>query len=344
MNRCDHHVSPIAPRLLRAAIPPSTGSGRDGSQSRQSRPVAHVRHRASCERVTSSRSCAVSSSVIHRLAGPDDPLGEILLLRDQRVDPLLERADARELAHLHVLALTDPERAIGRLILDRRVPPAIEVDDVVGRGEVEARAARLQRQDISGGPPSAWNRATISSRARLRGPAVQEQHLAAEPLLQVTAQQVPELGELGEAQRLVPLGERLGEDLLEPRELAGAPIERGAVLEQVRRVVARLLELHQRREDDPRALDPGGVLGLLDHLVDDRLVERRLLLGQVAVDAHLDLLGQVADDAPVGLQPAQDERAGRLPQALGRVAVAVALDRRRVAAFERRRPGRAAPD
>jgi hypothetical protein len=87
----------------------------------------------------------------------------------------------------------------------------------------------------------------------------------------------------------------------------------------------------------PERSIPVGVLGLLEHLVDDRLVERRLLLGEVAVDAHLDLLGQVGDDAPVGLQPAQDERAGRLAQTLGRVAVAVALDRRRVAALERRR-------
>ena len=57
---------------------------------------------------------------------------------------------------------------------------------------------------------------------------MQEQHLAAESLLQVTAEQVPELGELREAQRLVALGERLGEDLLEPGELARAAVERAS--------------------------------------------------------------------------------------------------------------------
>ena len=77
----------------------------------------------------------------------------------------------------------------------------------------------------SGGPPSAWKRVTISSRADFGGAAVQEQHLAPEPLLQVASEQVPELGELGEAQRPVALGERLLEDLLEPGELARAPVE-----------------------------------------------------------------------------------------------------------------------
>jgi hypothetical protein len=31
MNRPDHQVCPIAPRVLRAFSPPSTGSGRDDS-------------------------------------------------------------------------------------------------------------------------------------------------------------------------------------------------------------------------------------------------------------------------------------------------------------------------
>ena len=45
-----------------------------------------------------------------------------------------------------VLLLADAEGAVGRLVLDRRVPPAIEVDDVRRRGQVEARAAGLERE------------------------------------------------------------------------------------------------------------------------------------------------------------------------------------------------------
>ena len=69
----------------------------------------------------------------------------------------------------------------------------------------------------------------------LPGPAVQKENFTTESLLQVTAEQMPELGELGEAQRLIPLGQRLHQDLLEPSKLPGAARERGAILEQVGR-------------------------------------------------------------------------------------------------------------
>ena len=81
------------------------------------------------------------------LAGADDGAGELLLLVDHPVDPFLQRAAADELVDLHVPRLADAEGAVGRLVLDRRVPPAVEVEDVRGAGEVEARAARLQRED-----------------------------------------------------------------------------------------------------------------------------------------------------------------------------------------------------
>ena len=35
-------------------------------------------------------------------------------------------------------------RAVGRLVLDRRVPPRVVVDDGVGRGQVEPGAAGLE--------------------------------------------------------------------------------------------------------------------------------------------------------------------------------------------------------
>ena len=40
--------------------------------------------------------------------------------------------------------LSDAVGAVGGLVFDRRVPPRVEVDDVVGSGQVEARAARLE--------------------------------------------------------------------------------------------------------------------------------------------------------------------------------------------------------
>jgi hypothetical protein len=49
--------------------------------------------------------------------------------------------------HLDVLRLADAEGAVHGLVLDRRVPPAVEEEHVVGGRQVQAGAARLERQD-----------------------------------------------------------------------------------------------------------------------------------------------------------------------------------------------------
>jgi len=43
--------------------------------------------------------------------------------------------------HEDILALADAEGAVGGLIFDRGVPPAIEVEDVVGLCQIKADAA-----------------------------------------------------------------------------------------------------------------------------------------------------------------------------------------------------------
>ena len=45
--------------------------------------------------------------------------------------------------HLHAARLADPVGAVGGLLLHGRVPPAVVVEDVLRRGEVQPRAARL---------------------------------------------------------------------------------------------------------------------------------------------------------------------------------------------------------
>src|SRR3989442_3814079 len=71
-------------------------------------------------------------------------------LGQRGVDLLLYRATADELVHQHVPLLANAEGAIGGLLLDGRVPPAVEVDDVGGGREIEARAARLEREHEEG--------------------------------------------------------------------------------------------------------------------------------------------------------------------------------------------------
>ena len=172
---------------------------------------------------------------------------------------LLERARADELVHLDVAGLADAKGAVGGLVLDRRVPPAVEVEDVVGGGKVQSRAARLEREDedrraVRGLEPLDHRVAGL-----LRDTAVQEEHLAAEGLLQVALEDLAHLGELGEHQGPLAHGEHLLEHLGQPRELAGAAGDRRVVAQQLRRMVADLLELqehgqHQARRWMPSAL------------------------------------------------------------------------------------------
>ena len=67
-----------------------------------------------------------------RMAGKD-LVGELLFACDEIVNTLLHRAPADELVDEHVLLLADAKGAVRCLVLDRRVPPPVEVDNM-GRG------------------------------------------------------------------------------------------------------------------------------------------------------------------------------------------------------------------
>jgi hypothetical protein len=105
-------------------------------------------------------------------------------------------------------------------------------------------------------------------------------------------------------------------------------------VQQLRGVVADLLELGHRRQHVAAPLDALAVLDLLHHVVDDRLVQRGLLAGEPVVLGDLDLLGQVVDDRRVGLDAAEQVRAGDAAQEGGGLGVAVPLDGDRVAGAE----------
>ncbi len=80
--------------------------------------------------------------------------------------------------------LPDPMRAVGGLILHRRVPPRVQVDDIIGGGEVQPGAARLEadQEDIAGaglkgldplgraGPPGPSRRDIGRRTPRVEGP------------------------------------------------------------------------------------------------------------------------------------------------------------------------------
>ena len=92
-------------------------------------------------------------------------------------------------------------------------------------------------------------------------------------------------------------------------------------------MVADLLELHHRGQHQAPALHPFGLVDPGEHVVDHRLVERGLLPGQGTELLHLELLGEVGNDRPVGLQAAQNEGRGDPAQLRRRPLVSPALYR-----------------
>ncbi|MNV46648.1 hypothetical protein D3C71_1384880 [compost metagenome] len=79
------------------------------------------------------------------LARPHNLLGEALLPLDQLVDSLLQRSLTDQLVHLHIFVLANAERTVGRLILHRRIPPAVIMYDMVGPCEVQTHTAGFER-------------------------------------------------------------------------------------------------------------------------------------------------------------------------------------------------------
>ena len=71
-------------------------------------------------------------------------------------------------------------------------------------------------------------------------------------------------------------------------------------------MVADLLQSHKEGEHQSPALHPIDLLELLAKLVHRLLVERRLLAAQRAEGLDFGLVGQVCNDALVGLEAPQD--------------------------------------
>src|ERR1700730_1681142 len=71
-------------------------------------------------------------------------------------------------------------------------------------------------------------------------------------------------------------------------------------------MVADLLQAHEQRENDPSTLDAVGGFELLGEFVYRLLVKGGLLAAQESERLPLGLVGQVRDDALVGLQSPQN--------------------------------------
>ena len=152
-----------------------------------------------------------------------------------------------------VAALPDAKGAVGRQPLYRRVPPSVEMKYPARGGQVEPGAARLERQHEDRRRRAVFlleSRANLSRRA-LGHRAVQEQHLAPERCLQMALEDRAHLGELGKDQRALAGFDYLLQHLDQSRKRAQTFGNRGVVLEELRRMIADLLELGERRQHHP---------------------------------------------------------------------------------------------
>src|SRR4051812_30491787 len=106
----------------------------------------------------------------------------------------------------HVLLLADPEGAVGGLVLDRRVPPAVEVYYVRSRRQVQAGASGFQRQH-----KERWALFPLKPVHELFSlldarPTVQHQARSIEERGQVTRQRFSDLSELREDENFLLAG------------------------------------------------------------------------------------------------------------------------------------------
>src|SRR5690349_20618023 len=163
IQRWAHQLWPKVPRFDWALMPPLACRGRERGKNPRSYHMARPSHFSAVSRRITFRKglfpqrfpaqgeealqLLVGEFGQPALAGADDAGGDLLLALDHLVDLLFQGAGAQKLVHLHVAGLADAEGPVGRLVLDGRVPPAVEVEHVVGGCQVQAGPPGLERQD-----------------------------------------------------------------------------------------------------------------------------------------------------------------------------------------------------
>ena len=102
-------------------------------------------------------------------------------------------------------------------------------------------------------------------------------------------------------------------------------------------MVADLFELHQRCENHASALNTARAVNVSEHVVDDGLVESGLFAGQVAINLHLHLVGQIDFDEWIALEASEQKRADDVPESPSPITVVMSLDGNRKPSAEFRR-------
>src|SRR5271166_5293796 len=116
--------------------------------------------------------------------------------------------------------LSNSECPISSLVLDRGIPPAVEVDDVTGGGQVQSGTAGLEREDEEGWPVLALKALDESPPLGDRGAAVKHKAGPPEHALEQLCEGTRDLAELSENECLLLALAQLLTDLGQALELA----------------------------------------------------------------------------------------------------------------------------
>ena len=84
------------------------------------------------------------------VAARKERIGQIAFGFVEAQDFLLDGVARNQVIDGHVLVLPDAVGAVGGLLLDGGIPPRVQVDDVVGVGQVEAQSAGFQADEEHG--------------------------------------------------------------------------------------------------------------------------------------------------------------------------------------------------
>ena len=170
---------------------------------------------------------------------------------------------------------------------------------------------------------------------------MEERHANPERVVPMLEHRGGKRRELRENEGLLVVRDDRSEDRIEPLKLSASVFASGiqqgrAVAEKVRGMPEDLLHFHDRGAHDRAAPAVAGegvrnfreLLELFRHVLDERLVEPGLLLGDIDELALLPLVGKIRNDASIRLDAPQDEGARHKAQALlhGLVALVDRLD------------------
>ena len=205
--------------------------------------------------------------------------------------------------HQHVLGLADTESAVRRLVFYCRVPPPVEVHHMRCRRQIEAGAASLERKHKEPLGFIFLKAAHQFLALSYRGLAMQDQAGPAKDRTKESRQRRGYLAELGEDEHFFLLrGNHLG-DFPQACPFTAVRLAPGSVSQPVGRVVADLLEPHQKRQHQTFALYPRCVRKLFRELPHRLLVEGGLLSAELTERFDFGFVRQIPNDRLIGLQP-----------------------------------------